>query len=88
MHPRGKDFEVLEENWPAVQLFVASSSQWRFSQGVPVGLDYGGVSIVAGSRKIKLDGQLLGRLQVMEQAAGEKLREPQLREPQWREHGK
>lgn len=34
------DVEVWPENWPAWQLFIEVSGQWRMSMNGPVALDY------------------------------------------------
>lgn len=66
-------FDVLEENWQAVQVFEASQSQWRVAlamMGAPVylGLDYPGVQVVAWALGVtrKAWPDVLMRLQVME----------------------
>ena len=38
-----KDFVVLKENWPAVELFLRCQTQWRTSVGGVIGFDYSGV---------------------------------------------
>ena len=71
---RGEDFAVHPDNWNAVRLFLSAASQWRFTEGIPVGLDYSGVAVSARAKGLRLGGRLLEQLQVMEQAALEKLR--------------
>lgn len=63
------EFEVFEENWPVVELFLRVQTQWRTGMGGPVGLDYGAVAWV-----LKLTAEetshrsLLEDLQIMEGA--------------------
>ena len=66
-----QEFEVMAENWPAVEAFAALSTQWRRAgmDGTPVGLDY-----VAVEPTLKLIGReltpaLFGELRLMESAA-------------------
>jgi len=33
-------FDLWEENWPAIQLYVHVQTQWRVGMGGPYGLDY------------------------------------------------
>ncbi len=62
---------VLPENWPAVDLFLACSSQWRFAgqAGVRTGLDYSAVRVVMSELRVKRSPQLFRDVQLMESAA-------------------
>jgi hypothetical protein len=42
------DFEIIEELWPPVELYLRSMTQWVYAgmDGVRVGLDYAGVRVV------------------------------------------
>lgn len=62
------DFEVWPENWPAVQVFVKSSTQWYSDFGQKTGLNLPGVESVARALSIPFDADLLDALQVMEAA--------------------
>lgn len=65
-----KDFAVWPENWPAVKLFRAVSSQWRIAaNGLPYGLDYAGVEACARLSNITLSPALFEHIQIMENAA-------------------
>lgn len=63
------EFEVWEENWPVVELFLRVQTQWRTGMSGPVGLDYVAVAWV-----LKLVAEeathraLLEDLQIMEGA--------------------
>lgn len=63
------EFEVFEENWPVVELFLRVQTQWRTGMSGPVGLDYTAVAWV-----LKLTAEetshrsLLEDLQIMEGA--------------------
>lgn len=41
-----KAVEVWPDNWPAVRVFTAMSTQWRVGPGGPTGLDYSALSEV------------------------------------------
>lgn len=65
-----KDFAVLPENWPAVKLFRAVSSQWRVAaSGLPYGIDYAAMEACARSLSIGLSPALFEHIQIMENAA-------------------
>ncbi len=63
--------EIMPENWDAMRLFLAVETQWRRAgiAGIAVGLDYGVLPMAAGAMGIELDGDLFGRVRVMEHAA-------------------
>jgi hypothetical protein len=62
-------FEVWEENWEAVQMFLRCQTQWRTSgMGGIVGLDYGAVAWLLRLYRVKDQRTLLEDLQVMEAA--------------------
>ena len=64
-------FGVWPENWDALRVFLAMSTQWRIGgmAGVPAGLDYGALPMVLRFLRLKPDPDLFDRLQVMEGAA-------------------
>lgn len=68
---RQAEIEILPEIWPAVGLFAASATQWRRAgmSGIPTGLDYAGVAIVARAQGVALEDALFEDLQLMEAAA-------------------
>ena len=69
---RAEDFEVWEENWPAVQMFLRVQTQWRIAGGMGaayVGLDYQSVAWMFSLYNVEQPRQLLEDLQVMEAAA-------------------
>lgn len=68
LEPEG-DFEVWEENWPAVEMFVRAQTQWRTSMSGLIGLDYGAVAWLLRLYAVKNQRALLEDLQVMEVAA-------------------
>jgi len=63
------EFEVFEENWPVLELFLRVQTQWRTSMNGLLGLDYTAVAWV-----LKLTAEeanhraLLEDLQIMEGA--------------------
>lgn len=64
-----EDFEVLEENWPAVQMFLRLQTQWRTTMNGLLGLDYGAVAWILRLYEVEDPRALLEDLQVMEAAA-------------------
>ena len=64
-----KDFEVWEENWNVVELFLRVSTQWRTSIGGVTGLDYSAVIAVINMYAYPEPCSVLEDLQVMEVAA-------------------
>lgn len=74
MAQRGRaleSLEILPDNWPAVEVFVAMGTQWRRAGmgGVATGLDYAALPAVCAALAHDLDGELLARLRVIEGAA-------------------
>lgn len=64
-----EDFEVLEENWPAVEMFLRVQTQWRTTMNGLLGLDYGAVAWLLRLYEVEDPRALLEDLQVMEAAA-------------------
>ena len=66
-----EDFQVMPENWAAVRVFLGMATQWRRAgmSGVPTGLDYAALPVVAGALAVAADADLLFRLQILEAAA-------------------
>ncbi len=60
--------EILPDNWPAVEVFVAMGTQWRRAgmAGLVTGLDYAALPAVCGALGHDLDAELLTRLRVIE----------------------
>lgn len=65
--PEG-DFEVWEENWPAVEMFLRCQTQWRTTMGGLLGLDYGALAWLLRLYEVEDQRSLLEDLQVMEAA--------------------
>ena len=71
------DFEVWEENWEAVQMFLRAQTQWTVSMDGLVGLKY---EVLLGSGglfdlyNVENRTDVLERLQVMEATALTELR--------------
>ena len=64
-----EDFEVLEENWPVVEMFLRLQTQWRTTMSGLLGLDYGAVAWLLRLYEVEDPRALLEDLQVMEAAA-------------------
>lgn len=67
--PRTDDFEVWEENWPAVEMFLRCQTQWRTTMSGILGLDYGAVAWLLKLYEVEDPRALLEDLQIMEAAA-------------------
>lgn len=63
------NFEVWEENWPAVEMFLRLQTQWRTTMNGVLGLDYAAAAWVFMMYEVKDQRALLEDLQVMEAAA-------------------
>lgn len=61
-------FEVWEENWPAVEMFLRVQTQWRVGMNGPVGLDYGAVEWLLRLYGASDPRSVLEDLQIMEAA--------------------
>lgn len=67
---KGPDFEVWQENWEAVQMFLRCQTQWRpAGMGGVLGLDYVAVAWLLRLYRVKDQRAVLEDLQVMEAAA-------------------
>jgi hypothetical protein len=64
-----EDFEVWEENWPVVEMFLRVQTQWRTTMNGVLGLDYGALVWLFMMYEVKDQRTLLEDLQVMEAAA-------------------
>ena len=71
------DFEVWQENWPAVEMFLRCQTQWRTSMNGIVGLDYGALAWVFRLYEVEDPRSLLEDLQVMEGAVMQVLNKEQ-----------
>ena len=67
--PRTDDFEVWEENWSVVEMFLRVQTQWRTTMNGVLGLDYGALAWLFMMYEVKDQRALLEDLQVMEAAA-------------------
>ncbi len=67
--PRDVDFEVWEENWPALEMWLRVCTQWRVGMNGPVGLDYNVLQWMFQLYEIRNPKELLDDLQIMETAA-------------------
>lgn len=66
---RTDDFEVWEENWPVLEMFLRCQTQWRTTMSGVLGLDYAAVAWVLKLYEVEDQRALLEDLQVMEAAA-------------------
>ena len=67
--PRTDDFEVWEENWLVLDIFLRCQTQWRTTMSGVLGLDYGAVAWVLKLYEVEDQRSMLEDLQVMEAAA-------------------
>ena len=68
LEPDG-DFEVWEENWPAMEMFLRCQTQWRTTMSGVLGLDYSAVAWILRLYEVEDQRSMLEDLQVMEAAA-------------------
>ena len=73
--PPPVDFEVWEENWQAVEMFLRCQTQWRTTMSGLLGLDYGAVAWILRLYEVEDQRAVLEDLQIMEAAAMAKLNE-------------
>lgn len=67
---QNSEFAVRPENWPAVELFLCASTQWRLAaNGAPYGLDYAGVELAARWANLSITPRLFADLRIMEEAS-------------------
>ena len=71
------DFEVWQENWSAVEMFLRCQTQWRTSMNGVVGLDYGTLAWLFRLYEVEDPRSLLEDLQVMEGAVMQVLNKEQ-----------
>jgi len=64
-----KDFEVWEENWESVLLFIKMMTQWRTTMGGVIGLDYSVLQMLFDLYDIDNRKEIFENIQVMEQEA-------------------
>ena len=64
-----KNFEVWEENWPVVEMFMRVQTQWRTTMNGVLGLDYGALAWMFMMYEVQDQRALLEDLQIMEAAA-------------------
>jgi hypothetical protein len=62
------DFEVGEENWQSVEMFLRLQTQWRVGMSGLIGLDYGAAEWLFRLYAVAEPASLLEDLQVMEAA--------------------
>lgn len=67
--PQSQDFEVWQENWEVVVVFMRCQTQWRTTMSGLLGLDYTAVAWVLKLYEIEDQRSMLENLQVMEAAA-------------------
>ena len=65
---RDDNFEVLAENWEAVQMFMRCQTQWRVGMAGPIGLDYAAVNWLLRLYEVEDHRSVLEDLQTMEAA--------------------
>jgi hypothetical protein len=61
-------FEVWEENWEAVEMFLRLQTQWRIGMSGRTGLDYVAARWLFSLYQIEKPSEMLEDLQVMESA--------------------
>lgn len=61
-------FEVWEENWETVEMFLRLQTQWRVGMQGPIGLDYVAAKWLFSLYQVEKPSEMLEDLQVMEAA--------------------
>lgn len=73
-----RNCEVWPENWPAVCLFLACTTQWRIESrpdsNLPIGLDYPAVEAVMRIHEVSDCKAMFAQIQIMELAALQEFR--------------
>ena len=64
-----EDFEVWDENWEAVMMFLRMQTQWNVSMNGLVGLNYQALETLIPLYHVKEPVELFERVQVIERAA-------------------
>ena len=64
-----KDFEVWEEHWESVMLFIKLLTQWRTSMGGVIGFDYNVLQMLFELYDIDNRKEIFEDIQVMEREA-------------------
>lgn len=62
-------FEVFEDNWKTVDLFVRLQTQWNLIEGVFIGLNYQSVRFLFKLYAVEDERSVFDELQSMEAAA-------------------
>ena len=63
------DFEVWEENWEAVMMFLRMQTQWNVSMNGLIGLNYQALETLIRLYHVKEPVELFEKVQVIERAA-------------------
>lgn len=64
-----EDFEVWDENWPAVEMWLRLQTQWRTSFGGLIGLDYVAAKWLFQLYEVKDQKEMMDCIIVMERSA-------------------
>jgi len=64
-----EDFEVWDENWEAMMMFLRMQTQWNVSMNGLVGLNYQALETLIRLYHVKEPIELFERVQVIERAA-------------------
>jgi len=68
---RDPDFEVLEDNWQPLQVFLNCATQWRYAgmDGHLVGIDYSALQAVLSMMQVEDVSAVFQSVQLIEQGA-------------------
>jgi len=64
-----EDFEVWDENWPAVEMWLRLQTQWRTSFGGLIGLDYVAAKWMFQLYEVEDQKEMMDCIIVMERSA-------------------
>lgn len=66
---KAENFEVWEDNWPCVEMFLRLQTQWRTSFGGLIGIDYIAAKWLFDLYDVKEHREMLDALMIMERSA-------------------
>lgn len=64
-----EDFEVFEDNWPTIEMWLRLQTQWRTSFGGLIGLDYVAARFLFEIYEIEDRKSMMDGIIIMERAA-------------------
>lgn len=72
---KNDDFEVLQENWHIIEMWLRMQTQWRATHGVLIGLDYNVAKWLFDVYQVTDHKEMIEALMIMERTALEAINE-------------